>query len=76
LGPYVDDTPPGEKKRIKPFDHPYFKSYNPAAVESTWYDWWEAEGLFKPQFTAAGKVKDNGKFVIVHPPPNVTGNLR
>ncbi|KAJ2897059.1 hypothetical protein MKZ38_005009 [Zalerion maritima] len=72
---YVEDTPAGEKKKIKPFDHPNFKAYDPIAVESAWYEWWEKEGFFKPEFTADGKVKDKGNFVIVHPPPNVTGAL-
>jgi valyl-tRNA synthetase len=44
-------------------------------VESAWYAWWEKEGFFKPEFTVDGKVKPEGSFVIVEPPPNVTGNL-
>lgn len=75
LAPYVENTPAGEKKIIKPFDDPYYKAYNPIAVESAWYSWWEKEGFFEPEFTADGKVKDEGSFVIVEPPPNVTGNL-
>ncbi|KAJ3948036.1 valine--tRNA ligase [Colletotrichum fioriniae] len=72
---YVEDTPKGEKKRLKPLEDPHFKAYHPEAVESAWYDWWEKEGFFKPEFTAEGKVKPAGKFVIAHPPPNVTGAL-
>jgi valyl-tRNA synthetase len=60
---------------IKSFDDPQYKAYNPIAVESAWYAWWEKEGFFKPAFTEDGKVKPNGSFVIVEPPPNVTGNL-
>ncbi|KAH8815082.1 valyl-tRNA synthetase [Xylogone sp. PMI_703] len=75
LPPYVEDTPPGEKKILKSFDDPQYKAYNPVAVESAWYAWWEKEGFFKPEFTTDGKVKPEGKFVIVEPPPNVTGNL-
>lgn len=75
LPDYVEDTPVGEKKRIRSFEDPHFKAYNPIAVESAWYEWWEKEGLFKPEFTEDGKVKPEGKFVIVHPPPNVTGAL-
>ncbi|RDA83270.1 hypothetical protein CP532_0987 [Ophiocordyceps camponoti-leonardi (nom. inval.)] len=73
--PYEVDTPAGMKKRIRPFDDPNFKAYDPVAVEASWYDWWEKEGLFKPEFKQDGNVKDEGKFVIVHPPPNVTGSL-
>ena len=75
IPPYVEDTPEGEKKRIRPFDDPNFKAYDPIAVESAWYSWWEKQGFFKPELTADGDVKPEGKFVIVHPPPNVTGAL-
>ncbi|KAF5008637.1 hypothetical protein FDECE_5100 [Fusarium decemcellulare] len=75
LPEYVEDTPEGEKKRIRSFEDPHFKAYNPIAVESAWYSWWEKEGFFKPEFKSDGKVKDEGSFVIVHPPPNVTGAL-
>jgi hypothetical protein len=51
------------------------EKYNPAAVESSWYAWWEKEGFFKPQMTADNKVKSEGMFVITLPPPNVTGSL-
>jgi valyl-tRNA synthetase len=46
------------------------KAYDPQTVEQRLYDWWEAQGYFKP-------VADNGKkpFVISMPPPNVTGEL-
>ncbi|CAJ2501037.1 Uu.00g038900.m01.CDS01 [Anthostomella pinea] len=75
LPPYVEDTPPGEKKRLRPLDDPQLKAYNPVAVESAWYSWWEKSGFFKPQFKEDGSVKDEGSFVIVMPPPNVTGAL-
>ncbi|KAE8447460.1 Valine--tRNA ligase, mitochondrial [Mollisiaceae sp. DMI_Dod_QoI] len=75
LPPYVEETPFGEKKLIKSFEDLQYKAYNPTAVESAWYSWWEKEGFFKPEFTADGKVKPEGSFVIVEPPPNVTGNL-
>ena len=75
LPEYVEDTPVGEKKRLKSFDDPHYKAYSPIAVESAWYSWWEKSGFFKPQFTDDGKVKPEGSFVIVIPPPNVTGAL-
>ncbi|KAF4637032.1 hypothetical protein G7Y89_g1050 [Cudoniella acicularis] len=75
LPAYMEDTPAGEKKIIKPFEDPQYKAYNPIAVESAWYAWWEKEGFFKPEFTTDGKVRPEGSFVIVEPPPNVTGNL-
>lgn len=75
LSRYKEDTQPGERKIIKSFSNPYFKAYNPIAIESAWYSWWEKEGFFKPEFTENGKVKPAGSFIIVEPPPNVTGNL-
>jgi valyl-tRNA synthetase len=72
LPPYVDETPVGEKKKIQSFDHPHFQAYNPKAVESAWYQWWEKSGFFQPQ---PPRSPDAGKFVIPLPPPNVTGAL-
>ncbi|KAK2755898.1 valine--tRNA ligase [Arachnomyces sp. PD_36] len=72
LPAYQDPTPPGEKKQIQPFDSPHFSAYNPNAVESSWYTWWEKSGFFKPE---ACKSDTDEKFVISLPPPNVTGAL-
>lgn len=44
-------------------------------VESAWGEWWEKEGYFQPEFDKDGEVKKPGHFVIVIPPPNVTGAL-
>jgi len=76
LPPFVEETPAGEKKRLRSFDDPYYSSYHPVAVESAWYSWWEKEGFFQPEFTPEGEVKPEGSFVIVVPPPNVTGALQ
>lgn len=45
-------------------------AYQPAGVESRWYETWESRGLF-------GAHPNRGKepFTIVIPPPNVTGAL-
>lgn len=43
-------------------------SYDPEAVESSWERYWAQEGLFQP----SGK---GDPFVIITPPPNVTGSL-
>ena len=60
-------TPFGEKKNTS---GELAKSYAPALVEASWYEWWEKRGFFTP---AAGSNKP--KYVIVIPPPNVTGAL-
>lgn len=65
---YVDpETPSGEKKQLS---LKMAKQYSPSTVEKSWYAWWENSGYF---------VADSGSskppFVIVLPPPNVTGAL-
>ena len=53
------------------------KVYNPQAFEEQLYNWWEAQGYFKPETQVAlGLAKPGQKpFVISMPPPNVTGAL-
>jgi valyl-tRNA synthetase len=46
------------------------KAYEPQQVEQRLYDWWEAQGFFKPTADAARQP-----FTISMPPPNVTGEL-
>lgn len=46
------------------------KSYESKSVEQKWYEYWENNGLFKPEATS-----DKDPYCIVIPPPNVTGTL-
>ncbi len=46
------------------------KTYSPADIETKWYDHWEETGAFE-----CGHRPDAEPYVIVMPPPNVTGNL-
>jgi valyl-tRNA synthetase len=46
------------------------KNYDPSAVESRWYSFWEQNNLFAPIADANKKA-----FAIAMPPPNVTGKL-
>ena len=46
------------------------KTYDPSEVESKWYDWWDSRGYFAPHIDPAREP-----FVIIMPPPNVTGEL-
>ncbi|MCJ9430239.1 valine--tRNA ligase [Kordiimonas marina] len=46
------------------------KTYTPGDIEAKWYEHWEGTGAF-----ACGQRPDAEPFVIVMPPPNVTGNL-
>ncbi|TEB35463.1 valine-tRNA ligase [Coprinellus micaceus] len=68
---FVNDTPAGQKKDLS---NPMAAGYNPIAVEASWYDWWVAEGFFKPKVGADGNPETE-TFVIPSPPPNVTGSL-
>jgi valyl-tRNA synthetase len=47
-------------------------AYCPRYVEAQWYSWWERAGFFKPEYYGD---KAQGQFVMVIPPPNVTGVL-
>lgn len=74
---YESDTKPGEMKDIL---CPLPDAYSPAYVEKAWYSWWEKEGFFKPEYNCgsigeAVKKKDKEIFMMVIPPPNVTGKL-
>jgi valyl-tRNA synthetase len=44
--------------------------YTPQGVEERWQRTWEEEGLYNAEPDAPGE-----KFVVAHPPPNVTGAL-
>jgi len=46
------------------------KIYNSQEVESRWYQWWDSKGFFR-----ADAKSDRPPFVMVMPPPNVTGSL-
>jgi len=46
------------------------KAYEPAQVEDKWYQFWMERGYFKPAIDPNRKP-----FVIIMPPPNVTGEL-
>jgi len=71
---FVNTTPKGEKKDLSKI--PMEEGYHPSAVEAAWQDWWEAKGFYScdPKFAMEKKSRDE-KFVMVIPPPNVTGSL-
>lgn len=47
------------------------KSFEPKAIESRWYPWWEEHGYFRAGFDPSR----NNAYCILMPPPNVTGTL-
>lgn len=68
---WIEETPAGHRKILKPLDDDFHKAYLPKVVESAWYSFWEGHGLFKPQTEKDGRLKPKGKYVIAMPPPNV-----
>ena len=46
------------------------KVYDPRRIETKWYEYWEAQGLF-----VAHLEGDRPPYCIVIPPPNITGSL-
>ena len=70
---FVNKTPRGEKKDLS--SEPMADAYHPEAVEAAWQDWWEARGFYSCDPKEAEGKADDEKFVMVIPPPNVTGSL-
>lgn len=66
-------TPKGEKKDLSKI--PMADGYHPSAVEAAWQDWWEAKGFYSCDPSFAKQKQPDQKFVMVIPPPNVTGSL-
>ena len=69
---FVDNTPPGEKKILSTELPP---TYQPSYVEAAWQAWWEKAGYYKPNMQDALARGYEDKYVMVIPPPNVTGSL-
>ncbi len=78
----VDKTAKGSKKDLS--SQPIPDAYYPSYVESAWYEWWEKEGLFRPELSSQASPSQESKdqerahkdkFVMMIPPPNVTGTL-
>jgi len=69
--PAAAEVAPGA---LKDFSGKMADAYNIRAVESHWDAWWDAQGLYRP---LSDEQQDTTaeSFVIVIPPPNVTGTL-
>lgn len=73
---YEDHTPIGEKKVLDVFP----ATYQPKYVEAAWQAWWESKGYYSPSIdklpvSDRPKLTEDSRFVMVIPPPNVTGSL-
>src|SRR5712691_7031177 len=58
---------------LSPMPHDLPKSYEPAAIEARWAEYWVKEKLFSVPTPAAGDTRP--VFTMLLPPPNVTGRL-
>ncbi len=56
-----------------PHDLP--KAYDPTAIEDRWAEYWVRENLFAQPTPEAAKPRSGDPFIILLPPPNVTGRL-
>eukprot|EP00929_Paragymnodinium_shiwhaense_P029776 TRINITY_DN16_c0_g1_i1.p1 TRINITY_DN16_c0_g1~~TRINITY_DN16_c0_g1_i1.p1 ORF type:complete len:1066 (-),score=392.32 TRINITY_DN16_c0_g1_i1:117-3314(-) len=65
-------TPHGEKKDMSVA---MAAGYDPTAVESAWSAWWEKKDYFTPDPSQAKNTAESNRFIMVIPPPNVTGTL-
>ena len=54
---------------------PMMDQYFPKAVEAAWDAWWENQGYYTADAEKAAQAPEEDKFVLVIPPPNVTGSL-
>lgn len=50
-------------------------SYEPLYTEKYWYQWWEQQKFFHVDELKCQNTPYDKKFIIVVPPPNVTGYL-
>ena len=69
---YENTTPPGARKDCS---GEMAAAYHPQAVEAAWDSWWTAQGYCSADPAAAAAAGEAGRFVMVIPPPNVTGSL-
>ncbi|XP_032392086.1 valine--tRNA ligase, mitochondrial [Etheostoma spectabile] len=69
---YTAPTLAGTKKDTS---SPLPSSYSPEYVESSWYQWWEKEGFFRPEQHERLSHSVDQTFSLCIPPPNVTGTL-
>lgn len=70
---FVNTTPKGQKKDLSMIDME--DGYQPSAVECAWQDWWERCGYYSCSPNEAICRPTQEKFIMVIPPPNVTGSL-
>jgi len=64
------DAAKAHKRKKESLNFEMAPKYDPVQVEAKWDEWWEKKGYYKPEMGS-----DKEKFVMMIPPPNVTGSL-
>lgn len=59
----------------KDFSAPMSATYDHLSVESQWSEWWESNRFYTPSAEKARLLPPEEKFIMMIPPPNVTGSL-
>ena len=54
---------------------PMIAAYDPQYVESAWDAWWTKKKFFEVDLEKAKSVPRDKRFIMILPPPNVTGSL-
>lgn len=62
-------------KYKRDFNRSFPSAYDPDFVEANWYSWWEDNKFFHTTAQEGLSVDPSKRFVIILPPPNVTGYL-
>lgn len=69
---FENPTKIGEKKDV---NDEMQTSYHPQIVEAAWQEWWMKKGYFECDIEKLKAAKPSERFVMIFPPPNVTGSL-
>lgn len=59
----------------KDLSAPMAAAYDYTAVESQWNAWWESQNFYRANAERALTLPVSQRFVMMIPPPNVTGSL-
>lgn len=51
------------------------KTYDPEFVEKFWNEWWEKNNFYHVTSNEGETVDPSKRYIIILPPPNVTGSL-
>ena len=76
--PVVEPMPTSPEEILafkKDFKKSFPASYDPQFVETYWAEWWEKSQFYHTKPEEAANIPHDKKFLMILPPPNVTGSL-